>query len=102
MSEIDEPLDELPPVVHAVPPPYIIDRREPLARPDPDALRAGLPEAQRAAIDARGADGWRLAFVRRPADQPPIAVLSDAEGLRVIVVRAVGTLDEHPTLQVRA
>lgn len=101
MSDVDASLDPLLPMVHAVPPPYIIDRREPLPTHDPAALRARLTQAQRAAVDALASAGWRLAFVRRPAHQSPIAVLLDADGLHFVVVRADGSLDEDPTLQVR-
>ena len=96
-----ETLDAFPLGDPAVPPPYIIDRREPLPVPDPVAQRARLTPPQRDTLAQLERSGWRLAFVRQTAARSPVPVVFDQEGLHFIVIRADGSIDEQPALQLR-
>ena len=102
MSELNHPTDDVLLLDASVAPPYIIDRREPLPRHDADKLRAGLTRAQLATLTSLESFRWRLAFVRRPLFQAPIPVLFDREETRYVVIEEDGTLNEQPTLQLRA
>lgn len=45
--------------------------------------------------------GWALKFVRRPPFEEPIPMVFDGERKKYAVLRADGTLDEHPGLDIR-
>lgn len=64
-------------------------------------LRQGLTPAQLRALETLEQFHWTLAFVRRPMFQDPVPVVSDRSGTRRAVLRADGTLDESPDLQLR-
>lgn len=81
--------------------PVASERRKSAPAQDPDALRAGLTPAQLTTLEALEIFRWRLAFVRRPLFQAPIPVLFDSGDTRYVVIQEDGTLDEHPTLQLR-
>lgn len=102
MSELNDLPDDVLLLDASVAPPYIIDRREPLPRHDPAALRAGLTRAQLATLESLESFRWRLAFVRRPVFQAPIPVLFDRGDTRYVVIEEDGTLNEQPTLTLRA
>ncbi|WP_421567703.1 hypothetical protein [Stenotrophomonas sp. PD6] len=74
------------------------ERRKPI---DPAALRAGLTDEQRQAVDTLEHFGWALRFVRRPLFRDPIPVLFDRSGERYVVLQADGSLDESQTLKLR-
>ena len=78
------------------------ERRKAAPAQEADALRAGLTPAQLTTLEALEIFHWRLAFGRRPLFQAPIPVLFDREGTRHVVIEEDGTLDEHPTLKLRA
>lgn len=78
------------------------ERRAAMPPGDPAALRAGLTPAQLNTLEALEIFRWRLAFVRRPMFQAPVPVLFDADNTRHVVILEDGTLDEHPTLRLRA
>ncbi|WP_235578528.1 hypothetical protein [Pseudoxanthomonas sp. Root65] len=78
------------------------ERRKAAAAQQADALRAGLTPAQLMTLEALEIFQWRLAFVRRPLFQTPIPVLFDREETRYVVIEEDGTLNEQPTLQLRA
>ncbi|CAN7416426.1 hypothetical protein LJR143_002431 [Pseudoxanthomonas sp. LjRoot143] len=78
------------------------ERRKAVPAPDTDALRTGLTPAQLMTLEALEIFQWRLAFVRRPLFQAPIPVLFDREDTRYVVIEEDGTLNEQPTLQLRA
>ena len=82
------------------PAPVASERRKPA--PDPDSLRAGLTPGQLMTLEALEIFQWRLAFVRRPLFQAPIPVLFDREDTRYVVIEEDGTLNENPTLVLRA
>uniref|UniRef100_UPI0028C48D4D hypothetical protein n=1 Tax=Pseudoxanthomonas sp. TaxID=1871049 RepID=UPI0028C48D4D len=69
---------------------------------DAEALRAGLTPAQLMTLEALEIFQWRLAFVRRPLFQAPIPVLFDRGDTRYVVIEEDGTLNEQPTLTLRA
>jgi len=69
---------------------------------DADALRVGLTPAQVMTLEALEIFHWRLAFVRRPLFQAPIPVLFDRGDTRYVVIEEDGTLNENPTLVLRA
>ncbi|MCH6484144.1 hypothetical protein MMG85_11285 [Pseudoxanthomonas sp. LH2527] len=78
------------------------ERRKATAAQQAEALRAGLTPAQLMTLEALEIFHWRLAFVRRPLFQAPIPVLFDREDTRHVVIEEDGTLNEQPTLQLRA
>lgn len=78
------------------------ERRSTASTQDADALRAGLTPAQLMTLEALEIFQWRLAFVRRPLFRAPVPVLFDREDTRYVVIEEDGTLDEQPTLQLRA
>ena len=91
-----------PPVMSIAPPPRTPERRK--LAPSAlalEAMRDSLTPAQLVTVEALEIFRWRLAFVRRPLFQAPIPVLFDADGTRHVVIQEDGTLDEHPTLQLR-
>jgi len=45
--------------------------------------------------------GWELKFVRRPLFQPVVPVVFDPGRTHYAVLRADGTLDEHPAITIR-
>ena len=69
---------------------------------DADALHVGLTPAQLMTLEALEIFHWRLAFVRRPMFQAPIPVLFDRGDTRFVVIEEDGTLNENPTLVLRA
>ncbi len=85
----------------STPPSRTPERRAAAPAADPAALRAGLRPAQLVTLEALEIFRWRLAFVRRPLFQAPIPVLFDQAGSRHVVIEEDGSLDEHPTLQLR-
>ncbi|UQY87557.1 hypothetical protein LQE85_19115 [Stenotrophomonas rhizophila] len=74
------------------------ERRKPI---DSAALRAGLNDEQRQAVDTLEHFGWSLRFVRRPLFRDPIPVLFDRAGERYVVVQPDGSLDESMALKLR-
>lgn len=82
--------------------PHAPERRKAAPVQDADAMRAGLTPAQLMTLEALEIFQWRLAFVRRPLFRAPIPVLFDRDQTRHVVIEEDGTLDEHPTLQLRA
>ncbi|WP_296280788.1 hypothetical protein [Pseudoxanthomonas sp.] len=80
--------------------PRAVERRK--AVHDADALRVGLTPAQLMTLEAMEIFHWRLAFVRRPLFQAPIPVLFDRGDTRYVVIEEDGTLNENPTLVLRA
>lgn len=84
----------------AAPTPRTPERRK--AAQDADALRVGLTPAQLMTLEAMEIFHWRLAFVRRPLFQAPIPVLFDRGDTRYVVIEEDGTLNENPTLVLRA
>ena len=69
---------------------------------DQEALRAGLTPPQLVTLEALQIFKWELAFVRRPLFQAPVPVLVDRDRTRHVVIAEDGTLDENPTLRLRA
>ena len=82
--------------------PTTTERRQAVPATDADALRAGLTPAQLMTLEALEIFQWRLAFVRRPLFQAPIPVLFDRGDTRYVVIEEDGTLNEQPTLTLRA
>lgn len=78
------------------------ERRKPAASDDMEALCAGLTPPQRVTLEALQIFKWELAFVRRPLFQAPVPVLVDRDRTRHVVIGEDGTLDENPTLRLRA
>lgn len=78
------------------------ERRKAAPVQEAAAMRAGLTPAQLMTLEALEIFQWRLAFVRRPLFRAPIPVLFDRDQTRHVVIEEDGTLDEHPTLQLRA
>lgn len=82
--------------------PRASERRKPAPAQDAAALRVGLTPAQVMTLEALEIFQWKLAFVRRPMFQAPIPVLFDREDTRFVVIEEDGTLNETPTLVLRA
>ena len=86
--------------------PAVSETRTPERRrtPGPGAPgpRDGLAPPQLVTLEALEIFGWRLAFVRRPLFQAPIPVLFDRGDTRYVVIEEDGTLNEQPTLTLRA
>jgi len=78
------------------------ERRKAAAAQDAEALRAGLTPAQLTTLEALEIFQWRLAFVRRPLFQAPIPVLFDRDQTRHVVIEEDGTLNESPSIVLRA
>jgi hypothetical protein len=78
------------------------ERRKTTAAQDAAALRVGLTPAQLMTLEALEIFQWRLAFVRRPLFCAPIPVLFDRDATRHVVIEEDGTLNETPTLVLRA
>lgn len=78
------------------------ERRKPAPIEDQEALRAGLTPPQLVTLEALQIFKWELAFVRRPLFQAPVPVLVDRDRTRHVVIAEDGTLDENPTLRLRA
>ncbi|RXR06493.1 hypothetical protein [Pseudoxanthomonas composti] len=69
--------------------------------PSRDQLRSGLSAAQLRALQTLELFKWELKFVRRPMFLEPVPVVVDREGLRHVVIRADGSIDETPRLKLR-
>ena len=65
------------------------------------ALRAQLNDDQLMTLRDLERFGWELKFVRRPPFQESIPVVFDGDRKSFAVLRADGTLDEHPDLAIR-
>lgn len=64
-------------------------------------LRAELNEAQLDTLAELERYGWQLKFVRRPIFQPSIPVVFDGDRKSYAVLEADGTLNEHPSFEIR-
>jgi hypothetical protein len=60
-----------------------------------------LNAVQAAALAELEHFGWELKFVRRPLFQEPVPVVFDPDRTHYAVLRADGTLDEHPGFTIR-
>jgi len=78
------------------------ERRNTAPMDDQEALRAGLTPPQQVTLEALQIFKWELAFVRRPLFQAPVPVLVDRDRTRHVVIEEDGTLNENPTLRLRA
>lgn len=76
------------------------DRRKPL-KPLPATLHRELNAMQAATLAELEHFGWELKFVRRPLFQPLVPVVFDPDRTHHAVLRADGTLDEHPLIAIR-
>jgi len=45
--------------------------------------------------------GWELKFVRRRPFEPPVPVVFDGDRKKFAVLEQDGTLNEHPTIDIR-
>lgn len=64
-------------------------------------LRAELNEAQRDTLAGLERYGWQLKFVRRPLFQPSVPVVFDGDRKTFAILEADGTLNEHPSFDIR-
>ena len=64
-------------------------------------LRTDLNPAQQETLDGLERFGWTLKFVRRPLFQPSIPVVFDGDRKAFAVLEADGTLNEHPSFDIR-
>ncbi len=65
-------------------------------------LKGELNEAQLETLESLERFGWELKFVRRPPFQPCVAVVTDGERKSLGVLEPDGTLNESPSLALRA
>lgn len=65
------------------------------------ALRYAINAEQRDALRMLEQFGWCLKFVRRSADNQPLAWVYDPDHRRLAVIEPDGTLNENSTLRVR-
>lgn len=65
------------------------------------ALRRELNEAQRATLSELERFGWELKYIRRPIFQPIIPIVFDGDRKTFAVLEADGTLNEHPSFNIR-
>jgi hypothetical protein len=65
------------------------------------ALRYAINAEQREALRVLENFGWSLKFVRRTADNQPLAWVYDPDHRRLAVIEPDGTLNEDSTLRVR-
>jgi hypothetical protein len=77
------------------------ERRKPPHDPATYELTRGLNTPQLATLAELEHFGWRLKFVRRPAFQPIVPVVFSPDQVSYAVLRADGSVDEHPDIQVR-
>lgn len=64
-------------------------------------LRAELNEDQRIALSDLERFGWELKFIRHPMFAENVPVVFDPDRKSYAVIRADGTLDEHPGFDIR-
>lgn len=64
-------------------------------------LRAQLNEDQLMTLCELERFGWELMFIRRPLFQDAIPVVIDGDRKTVSILRADGSLDDHPDLKLR-
>lgn len=64
-------------------------------------LRAELNEDQRQTLSDLERFGWELKFIRRPMFAESVPVVFDPDRNHFAVIRADGTLDEHPDFEIR-
>lgn len=64
-------------------------------------LRSELNPDQQLTLNELERFGWELKFIRRPPFQESIAVVFDGDRKTYAVLRADGTLDEHPGFDIR-
>lgn len=64
-------------------------------------LRAQLNEDQLMTLCELERFGWELKFIRRPLFQDAIPVVIDGDRKTVSILRADGSLDDHPDLKLR-
>jgi hypothetical protein len=80
----------------------IIDRDRRQVRLVPRAmLREQLNDDQRMTLSELERFGWELKFVRRPLFQDAIPVVIDGDRKAFSVLKADGSLDDHPSLKLR-
>ena len=76
------------------------DRRKSL-NPLTATMNRGLNAVQAATLAELEHFGWELKFVRRPLFQPIVPVVFDPGRTHYAILRADGTLDEHPAIAIR-
>lgn len=64
-------------------------------------LRTDLNPTQQETLVDLERFGWVLKFVRRPLFQPSIPVVFDGDRKTFAVLEADGTLNEHPSFDIR-
>ncbi len=64
-------------------------------------LRTDLNSAQLETLGGLERFGWALKFVRRPLFQPIIPVVFDGDCQNFAVLEDDGTLNEHPSFEIR-
>jgi hypothetical protein len=77
-----------------------IERRR-QALDDPHRLEKALSIEQILTLRELEHFGWELKLVRRPLFQAPIAIVFDGRRTSYGVIAADGTLDEHPSIEIR-
>ena len=77
------------------------ERRQPHARPS-TALRAQLNEDQLMTLRELERFGWQLKFVRRRPFQDLVPVVVDGDRKSFSVLKADGTLEDNPGIELRA
>jgi len=75
--------------------------RRKVVKPLPATVNRGLNALQAATLAELEHFGWQLKFVRRPLFQPIVPVVVDPQRTHYAVLRADGTLDEHPKITLR-
>lgn len=64
-------------------------------------LRAELNAVQQETLADLERFGWELKFVRRPIFQPSIPVVFDGDRKTFAILEPDGTLNEHPSFDIR-
>lgn len=76
----------------------LVNDRRRVTTSDGPVLRDRLNEAQRGALNILEYFGWELRFVRNQRE--PLPVIFDGDGT-FVVIRADGSIDDHPPLLLR-
>jgi hypothetical protein len=76
-------------------------RKRAQPHPVPHELTRGLNTPQLVALAELEHFGWQLKFVRRPLFQPIVPVVFSPDQISYAVLRADGSVDEHPRIVVR-
>ena len=77
------------------------ERRHPEWAKRGSQLKRELTDDQLFALRELETFGWELKFIRHPMFEPPVAVVFDSDRSHYAVLEKDGTLNEHPSFDIR-